>query len=65
MDWEHRYVIGVHVRTGGVSREGTRWGRFLNEKDVKVFHRYASSITLAYEADVLWEFCIIVIHRNH
>ena len=37
VQWESHYVIGIHVRTGGMGHEGTRWGRFLNEKDVAVF----------------------------
>ena len=47
--WDSHYTVGVPVRTGGVSREGTRWGRFLNEKDVKLFERYALFVTRAYE----------------
>ena len=49
VDWEHKYVIGIHIRTGGVQSEVIRWGRFLNEKDVRLFKRYASTISISYE----------------
>lgn len=49
VQWENHYVIGIHVRTGGLGYEGTRWGRFLNEKDVAVFKAYASSLTTSFQ----------------
>ena len=49
VQWESHYVIGIHVRTGGMGHEGTRWGRFLNEKDVAVFKAYASSLTNSFQ----------------
>lgn len=49
VDWDQKHVIGIHVRTGGVSKERTRWGRFLNEKDVTLFYKYAMAITNALE----------------
>ena len=47
--WAEHYVIGIHIRTGGMGHEGTRWGRFLNAKDVAVFKAYAAALTHSFE----------------
>ena len=47
---EGKQVIGIHIRTGGVSKEGIRWGRFLNERDVNLFYKYAVALTSELEA---------------
>lgn len=55
-DWDKRFMIGIHVRTGGVNKERIRWGRFLNEKDIQMFKKYAKMAVTGYEKGQLTGF---------
>lgn len=52
-DWDHRYMVGIHIRTGGVHKEVIHWGRFLSEKDVALFKKYALQIQKNYQKGIL------------
>lgn len=52
-DWDHKYMVGVHIRTGGVNKERIRWGRFLNEKDIQMFKKYSKMLLTNYEKGIL------------
>ena len=47
--WDDHFVIGIHIRTGSVNKERVRWGRFLDEEDVRLFKEYTMGVTIAYE----------------
>lgn len=48
--WSDSFMVGVHIRTGSVNKERVKWGRFLDEKDVRLFKRYVTELTEAYES---------------
>ena len=47
--WDQHFMVGIHIRTGGVSHERIQWGRFLSEKDVQMFKKYALLYRINYE----------------
>ena len=51
--WDEYYMVGIHIRTGGVNKERIHWGRFLEDKDVQMFKKYAKMLEKSYKGGVL------------